>query len=122
MTEPTATASNSMQIEEEEFIPTGCIHSIKTIVGVSSYSGTTDLCAICRRNIDSPSANYENSTPGTIIRKESCKVAFQSCGHPFHYDCLMGWYKQRPQSCPLCSKEGVSIQRIDIVPGHESEV
>ncbi len=122
MSEPVATASASaMEIEEEVYVPRGNIKSVNRIVGTWTFSCSTDTCAICRNGITSPSCNYQRFDAGTIGRKDSCKIAFQSCGHPFHYDCIIGWYKQRVNNCPLCNKE-VTIDKIEPVHGHETEV
>lgn len=118
MSEPTAAA---MQIEEDVYVPRGNITSVKRIVGTWSFTCATDTCAICRNEITSPSANYQRTSPGSVSRKDSCKMAFQACGHPFHYDCLMGWYKQRPNNCPLCSRE-TTIDKIEPVHGYEAEI
>ena len=123
MTEPTANASNSMEIENEEvYVPSGSIHSVKRIVATWAFDCSTDTCAICRNGITSTSINYEASKIGTEERKDSCKIAFLSCGHPFHYDCIKSWHRQRPNTCPLCNREKLTFERIDIVPGHEAEV
>lgn len=121
MSEPTATASNSMELEEEVYVPRGNISKVIRIVGEWTFNCSTDTCAICRVNLTSPSINYQDSSPGSVKRKDSCKIAFQDCGHPYHYDCIAGWHKQHPNNCPLCSRT-TQIIRLEPVHGYEAEI
>lgn len=36
-----------------------------------------------------------------MIKGERVKIL--GCGHMYHYDCIMEWFK-RKRECPLCSK------------------
>jgi len=37
----------------------------------------------------------------SMIKGERVKIL--GCGHMYHYDCIMEWFK-RKKECPLCSK------------------
>ena len=72
-------------------------------------------CSICRTTLHGPSINYQaNPTPAF---NAGLKVAFGSCGHCFHLDCLQKWHITRP-TCPLCSQEW-DMTKVEIIPGYE---
>ena len=67
-----------------------------------SWNILTDTCAICRNTLNTPSINYQaNPSPAN---EAGLQIAFGSCGHVFHLDCIQRWRKTR-SVCPLCNKE-----------------
>ena len=121
MSEPTATASNSMEVEEEVYVPSGNIKSVKRIVGTWNFVNGANTCAICRNDLTSPSVNYISSPKESVSRKDSCKIAFLSCNHFYHYDCITQWFKTRLNNCPLCSRDS-TIVKIEPVKFYETEI
>ena len=50
-----------------------------------------DLCIICYSELDcSGSATY----------------SLPECGHTFHQNCIMHWFRQANSKCPLCNNTG----------------
>ena len=71
-------------------------------VAMWSWNILTDTCAICRNTLNTPSINYQaNPSPAN---EAGLQIAFGSCGHVFHLDCIQRWRKTR-SVCPLCNKE-----------------
>ena len=67
-----------------------------------SWNILTDTCAICRNPLNTPSIEYQaNPSPAN---EGGLQIAFGSCGHVFHLDCIQRWRKTR-SVCPLCNKE-----------------
>ena len=67
-----------------------------------SWNILTDTCAICRNPLNTPSIEYQaNPSPAN---EPGLQIAFGSCGHVFHLDCIQRWRKTR-SVCPLCNKE-----------------
>ena len=73
-----------------------------------------DTCAICRNSLSEPSIEYQaNPSPNN---ENGLSIAFGSCGHVYHLDCVQRWLKSK-STCPLCSNEweGTKFERI---PGY----
>lgn len=51
-------------------------------------------CAICQENIQS-----------------SCHTL--ECGHKYHVDCIISWFRSGKKACPICRNEGCSIENVN---------
>lgn len=72
-------------------------------VAMWSWAICTDTCAICRNNLYEPSIEYSANPTGDPDHP-GLSIAWGSCGHVFHLDCIQRWLKTR-SACPLCNKE-----------------
>ena len=61
-----------------------------------------DTCAICRNKLYEPSIEAQ-ATPG-LADDAGYSIAWGSCGHVFHLDCISRWLMTR-SVCPLCNRE-----------------
>ena len=61
-----------------------------------------DTCAICRNKLYEPSIEAQ-ANPG-LADDAGYSIAWGSCGHVFHLDCISRWLKTR-SVCPLCNRE-----------------
>jgi len=115
-----ASIQNSGETKEgkdEEIDPDAAPFKIHTINAVCFWQNSGDFedCAICRFTLSGPSVQYlANPSPAF---NSGLKLAFGSCGHVFHMDCLNKWQKTR-KTCPYCNQEWDLI-RVEIIPGEE---
>jgi len=82
-------------------------------VALWSWDIYADTCPVCRNSLNEPSIEYQaNPSPTT---ENGLSIAFGSCGHVFHLDCIQRWQKTR-SVCPLCNKEW-DFAKVERVPG-----
>jgi RING-box protein 1 len=63
-----------------------------------SWNTVQDRCAICRSSIYD--ASIENQATGST----EINVAWGTCNHCFHVECVQRWLKNNT-TCPLCGNE-----------------
>ena len=50
----------------------------------------TDICAICQEDLC-----------GNIYE-------LPECGHKYHTNCIMHWFRTNHNTCPLCQNQGIN--------------
>merc|ERR1719198_192433 len=73
-------------------------------VAVWSWNVLTDTCAICRNNLHEPSIEYQAQGFQDAEDHPGLSIAWGTCGHVFHLDCIQRWLTTR-SVCPLCNRE-----------------
>ena len=73
---------------------------------IAHFLMAEDICAICHDNL---SSNI---------------YTLPECGHNFHINCIMHWFRSNHKTCPLCNNAGVnaSTQAIDDMPYYERKM
>jgi E3 ubiquitin-protein ligase RBX1 len=79
-----------------------------------SWDICSDTCAICRVPLTEPSIEYQASPCNANVFGLS--IAFGTCSHVFHLDCIQRWQKTK-STCPLCSGHW-EIAKIERIPGY----
>ena len=57
------------------------------------------ICTICLENLNDDNSNKPVYT-------------LDDCGHSFHTDCIMSWFRSGKKTCPLCLNEGSNYMNI----------
>ena len=81
-----------------------------TAVGVWSWGGGVQTCAICRNNIMERCIECEANS----VQGDDCSIAWGECNHMFHFHCVSRFMKTRGR-CPLCDAdwEYKEIRKVD---------
>eukprot|EP01138_Halocafeteria_seosinensis_P014947 gb/GECG01015258.1/.p1 GENE.gb/GECG01015258.1/~~gb/GECG01015258.1/.p1 ORF type:complete len:138 (+),score=15.33 gb/GECG01015258.1/:1-414(+) len=67
-------------------------------IAMWSWNIQQDNCAICRNSLYEPSIDHQS------IGNPDVTIAWGSCNHCFHLECIQRWLKTR-NVCPLCTTE-----------------
>merc|ERR1711935_751045 len=83
-------------------------------VAMWSWAISVDTCAICRNPLSEPSLEWQagNETD------QGVQIAWGTCGHVFHLDCIGKWLKTR-NFCPLCNQEW-DFAKVEKIGGYDT--
>ncbi len=83
-------------------------HKLINIVALHNKIKSRACCSICKEDIERKYIEHDFFNPNTnALRSNSPNLLNLPCDHFFHFDCLIQWFKMRPNQkyCPTCRKE-----------------
>ena len=73
----------------------------------------TENCSVCFSTIINGDLDKKNIKKNNIIEeRKDLGVIVLKCGHIFHVDCIIPWFKEKG-TCPNCMREAVQYQSLE---------